>query len=71
MCYNLQRIKLATIIEKLTFWIDDENGTLHFAKQDLMLQVENLDISINGNGFFIVNRKFLAGVSHANISINS
>lgn len=59
---TLQKTKLITNIEKLTFWIGD-NQDLHIAKQALLLQISNLDISINGNHFFIIDRKFLAGVS--------
>lgn len=58
----IKKLKLMTNVEKLTFWIND-NEKLHYAKQDLTLQISNLDISINGNDYFIVNRKYLAGVS--------
>lgn len=57
-----KKLKLMTNVEKLTFWIND-NEKLHYAKQDLTLQISNLDVSINGNDYFIVNRKYLAGVS--------
>lgn len=49
-------------IEKLSFWAD-ENQKLHFAKQELISQINNLDISISGKGYLTVNRQFMAGVS--------
>lgn len=58
-----QKTKLITNIEKLTFWNRDHKK-LHFAKKELMLQITQLDISINGNDFFIIDRKLLASVSH-------
>lgn len=58
-----QKIDLIKNIEKLTFWAG-ENDQLHYAKQELLSQINNLDISISGKGFFIINRQFLAGVSH-------
>lgn len=58
----LQKIKLITNIEKLTFWIKD-NDKLHFAKQELILQINNLNISMNAEDFFIIDRQFLANVS--------
>lgn len=48
-------------IEKLTFRVDGD-GLLHFAKQELLSQINNLDISISGKGFFTINRQFSAGV---------
>lgn len=65
-----QKTKLITNIEKLIFWIGD-NQKLHFAKQDLLQQINNLDISINGNDFFIIDRQFLAGVSFVNANEQS
>lgn len=46
----------------LTFWAGD-NDKLHFAKQELFSQMNNLEISITGKGFFLINRKSLANVS--------
>lgn len=60
--FLFQKSKLITNIEKLAFWVG-ENEALHFAKQELMMQIDNLDISINGNDFFTIDRQFLAGVS--------
>lgn len=57
-----QKTELIKNIEKLTFWAGD-NEKLHFAKQELLSQINNLDISISGKGFFVINRQFLAGVS--------
>lgn len=51
-----------TNVEKLTFWVGGSNS-LQYAKEELLLQIENLDISIMSNQFFKVDRKFLAGVS--------
>lgn len=59
---TVQKVDLIKNIEKLTFWAGD-NDKLHYAKQELLSQINNLDISISGKGFFIVNRQFLAGVS--------
>lgn len=58
---SFQKVELIKNIEKLTFWAGD-NEKLHFAKQELLSQINNLDISISGKGFFIINRQFLAGV---------
>lgn len=55
-------MKLINNIEKLVFWPGD-NDKLHFAKQELLSQIKNLEISINGKGFFNIDRQFLAGVS--------
>lgn len=47
--------------EKVFFWtIEDDN--LHYAKAELLEQVKNMDISLTGHGFFILNRHFLANV---------
>lgn len=51
----------------LTFWAGD-HGKLHIAKQELISQINTLDISINGDGFFTINRQFLSGVSIASTS---
>lgn len=56
-----QKTELIKNIEKLTFWAGD-NEKLHFAKQELLSQINNLDISISGKGFFTIDRQFLAGV---------
>lgn len=67
-----QKTELIKNIEKLTFWAGD-NEKLHFAKQELLSQINNLDISISGKGFFTIDRQFLAGVytvlKHVFISI--
>lgn len=57
-----QKTELIKNIEKLSFWADD-NQKLSFAKHELLSQINNLDISISGKGFFIINRSFMAGVS--------
>lgn len=46
--FLLQKTKLITNIEKLTLWIGD-NEKLRYAKEELLLQIDNLDISINSN----------------------
>lgn len=61
MCHS-QKIKLMTNVEKLMFWTNDSER-LHYAKGDLMLQMSNLDISVNGNDYFLINRQFLTSVS--------
>lgn len=58
----LQKIELIEHIENLTFWAGD-NEKLHFAKQELFSQMNNLEFSITGKGFFPINRKSLANVS--------
>lgn len=60
--YILQNTELIKNIEKLTFWAGD-NSKLYFVKQELLAQINTLDISINGKGFFTINRQFLSGVS--------
>lgn len=62
-----QKTELIKNIEKLTFWAGD-NEKLHFAKQELLSQINNLDISISGKGFFIINRQFLAGASIVSVT---
>lgn len=49
-------------IEKLTFWASDDRK-MHTAKQELLTQIDNLRISINGKGLFAIDRPFLTGVS--------
>lgn len=62
--FPYQKIELIKNIEKLTFWPGD-NEKLHFAKQELLSQINNLSISINGKGLFNIDRHFLAGVNYA------
>lgn len=45
----------------MVFWPGD-NDKLHFAKQELLNQIINLEISISGKGFFIIDRQLLTGV---------
>lgn len=54
-------MELITNIEKLTFRTGD-NEKMHFLKQELLAQITSLDISISGNGFFIIDRQFFTGV---------
>lgn len=58
----IQKYELIKNIEKLSFWSSD-NQKLHFDKRELLAQINNLNISISGNGFFKVDRQFLARVS--------
>lgn len=57
----LQKMKLIKNIEELTFWTG-ANEKLYFAKQELLGQIKSLDISISGEGFFIIDRQFFTGV---------
>lgn len=57
----LQKTGLIQDIEKLTFWAG-ESDKVHYVKQKLLYQINNLDIAISAKGFFIMNRQFLAGV---------
>lgn len=58
---HLQKAELIKNIEKLSFWVGD-NRKLNYAKQELLSQIKNLDISISGKGFFTVNRGFMGSV---------
>lgn len=49
-------------IEKIAFWTNNDDK-LYSAKLALLSQIENLDLSITGKGFFTLNRQFLANVS--------
>lgn len=64
ICYIfiIKKSELIKNIEKLTFWAGD-NEKLHLAKHELLSQINNLDLSISGKGFFTIDRQFLAGVS--------
>lgn len=59
--FFFQKTELVEHIEKLTFWAGD-NEKLHYAKQELFSQISNLDLSITGKGFFVINRQSLADV---------
>lgn len=59
--YSLQISEYLRSIEKLTFWASD-NRKMHTAKQELLTQIDNLRISINGKGLFAIDRPFLTGV---------
>lgn len=62
----VQKYELIKNIEKLSFWSSD-NQKLHFDKRELLAQINYLNISISGNGFFKVDRQFLARVSFSPI----
>lgn len=57
-----QKYGLIRNIEKMSFWSCD-NQKLHFDKRELLAQINNLNISINGIGFFKIDRQFLVRVS--------
>lgn len=62
ICNPFQRHAIIKNIEKITFWAGD-NQKIRFAKQELLSQINYLDISISGKGFFTIDRKFMAEVS--------
>lgn len=49
-------------IEEFFFWTGDV-AEIHFAKQELLSQLEKFDITIHAKGFYELNRNFLASVS--------
>lgn len=59
---SFQKTALIKNIEKLLFWTS-EYEKLHSAKRELISQINSLDLSINGKGFFIINKEYIAGVS--------
>lgn len=56
-----QKAEFIKNIEKMSFWVGDHQK-LHYAKQELLSQINNLDLSISGNGLFTVDRRFMATV---------
>lgn len=60
---TFQKTAIIKNIEKLSFCASDCEK-LHTAKQELILQVNNLDMAISGKGFFIINKEYIAGVSY-------
>lgn len=58
---SLQKTALIKNIEKMSFWASDCEQ-LHSAKQELISQISNLDMSISGKGFFIINKEYIAEV---------
>lgn len=63
MVFISQKTALVKNIEKMNFWTSDCEK-LHNAKQELISQINNLDILIEGKGFFIINKEHSAGVSN-------
>lgn len=59
---SLQISEYLRSIEKLTFWASDDRR-MHTAKQELLTQINNLRISINGKELFDIDRPFMTGVS--------
>lgn len=64
--FESQKIELVKNIERIAFWTVNDDK-LHFSKLALLSQIHNLDISITGKGFFILNRQFLASVSEVSL----
>lgn len=58
---SLQKTKLINNIEKLTDGVEG-NKKLHHAKQELLYQIKTLDIAFTCQGFFKIDRAFLAEV---------
>lgn len=58
----IQKYGLFKNIERLSFW-SVGNRKLHFDKRELLAQINNLSISIDGIGFFKIDRQFLVRVS--------
>lgn len=56
-----QKTDLFKCFEKILFWTVDDDK-LNSAKGALLSQIDNLDLAITANGFFILNRQFLATV---------
>lgn len=56
-----QKIDLIRNVERVVFWTPNDQK-LYSEKHELLSQINNLDITISGTGFFNLNRHFLAGV---------
>lgn len=61
--YLPKKLRLAKGIEEFVFWGGD-NADTHNAKQELIEQLMNFDIAIRAEGFFRLDRRFLATVSN-------
>lgn len=59
--FSPQKVELMKNIERLAFWVG-RDIELHTIKNQLLTQVDNLDISVNGNGLYIMNRQYWAEV---------
>lgn len=59
--FNLQKYDLIKAIEELASWTA-EDRELHAAKLDLLYQINILDVSISGAGFFTLDRHLMTGV---------
>lgn len=59
---SLQKNTLAKNLEKFMFW-SNEYDTLFNAKQEILMQLNELNIAIAARGFFDVDRQLIAGVS--------
>lgn len=59
--YFLQKRKFLSSIEKLLFFIEDYQKLMN-VKQELLMQINKFDISIEANGFILINHKILIGV---------
>lgn len=58
----MQKTALAKNLEKFLFWASDYE-ILFNAKQEILMQLSQLDIVIIARGFFAVDRRFIAAVS--------
>lgn len=57
-----KKSRLIKNVEEFVFWAG-ENAETHNAKQELIDQINNFNISIRAKGFFELNRRFLATVN--------
>lgn len=64
-CYRCSEHKgeLIENIEKLTFYAREADGTLYFAKRELLSQIKSLHFTFVGRNFFVINRESLGEVS--------
>lgn len=58
----LQKQKIIESMQKLVFKLDAEQ-TLQNLKREICLQITTFDVSIDAQGFFILNNKFVMAVS--------
>lgn len=57
----LQRRDLINTVERLHFWAAEDPG-IQIAKNELLSQIKNLDMTISAKGFFTIDRHLLASV---------
>lgn len=61
--FHFQRIKLKQNLEKLIFNISND-PILNNVKREFFLQISVFTLDVEAKGFFVVDRKFAAAVSH-------